>query len=359
MMKTYFIGADVHKQSTSIAVRQNNRIIAMETFPTRIENFAAYLAKFKGHKELAIEESSLASWLYLHLHDKVDRLIFCDPRRNRLICDDGDKDDPVDAAKLTELLANRSLREIHHSTDETHLAIKQWTAIYHDRVKDQTRLTLKMQACAAQHGIAWPRIILTSLERRETWLAQLESPVLAKQLHLLFLGYDSLHQQVELARKEMIACSKHISIIQHWQQLPAIGPIRAITLYAYLETPDRFKTKSSLWKYCGIGLERCTSGTDKKGRPKPARLRLARRANYHLKNAMLGAAHMLAVQCAPNIFTQQYERMLNNGMSPSNALHALARKLLTVMWGMWKTQSAFKAQKALKTSSLQQIDTAH
>ena len=33
--------------------------------------------------------------------------------------------------------------------------------------------------------------------------------------------------------------------------------------------------------------------------------------------------------------------MLKDGIITSNARHAVARKMLTVMWGMWKTNGLF------------------
>jgi hypothetical protein len=33
--------------------------------------------------------------------------------------------------------------------------------------------------------------------------------------------------------------------------------------------------------------------------------------------------------------------MIRNGLTASNARHAVARKLLSVLWAMWKTTSRF------------------
>ena len=339
-MKTYYIGADVHKQSTTIAVRQNKKIITMTTIPTQIDPMIEFLEQFRGRKYLAIEESSLAAWLHCHLHDKVDKLIFCDPRRNRLICDDGDKDDPIDAVKLTELLANNSLRQIHHSANQRHLALKQWTTLYHDRMREKVRQQLKLQACALQHGIHLSASVANNSERRKTWLNEISNRSLAQQLHLLFQGFDATVSQSAQAQAQMLKHAQNFPIIRKWQKLPGIGPIRAITLYAYLETPWRFKTKSKLFKYCGVGLERSQSGADRRGRPKPARLKLSPRCNRILKNVVIGAARSI-IDKGDNVFQRDYERMVANGMSNSNALHALARKVLTVMWGMWKSERSF------------------
>lgn len=62
-----------------------------------------YLASLKGRKILALEETTTAQWLYLELVDHVDRIVICDPFRNRLLSD-GPKTDKIDAGKLCQLL---------------------------------------------------------------------------------------------------------------------------------------------------------------------------------------------------------------------------------------------------------------
>jgi transposase len=241
---------------------------------------------------------------------------------------------------LTELLANNSLRQIHHSANQHHLALKQWTTLYHDRMREKVRQQLKLQASASQHGIHLSSRVTNDPDQRKTWLNEISNRSLAQQLCLLFLGFDTTVLQVAQAQAQMLKHAQKFPLIRKWQQLPGIGPIRAITLYAYLETPWRFKTKSKLWKYCGVGLERCQSGTDRRGRPKPARLKLSPRCNRTLKNVVIGAARSI-IDKGDNVFQRNYEGMVANGMSHSNALHALARKVLTVMWGMWKSQRSF------------------
>jgi transposase len=172
----------------------------------------------------------------------------------------------------------------------------------------------------------------------------LKRPALAKQLLMLWVGYDATAQQARMAKQQLIHLSQKYTIIRLWKQLPGIGFIRAVTMFAYLDTPWRFKRKNKLWKYCGVGLQRTASGTDKKGRPKPAMLKLPRAANRTLKNAVLGAA-LSAIHQKQNAFKKDYERMVRNGMITSNARHTVARKLLTVMWGMWKRNCQFDPDK--------------
>jgi transposase len=334
-MSTHYIGADVHNNNIEMAVQNRKKIIKRYAIPASISAMVQVLDSLPGKKYMAIEEGPMAGWLYRNLHQKVDRFVVADPRRNKLISSDGDHDDRIDSAKLASLLAGGYLREVYHSDDEQRVELKYWVGLYQDRVRDAVRNINKIRARCRMYGIAMPRKVLRQPEHRGTWLNKLKQPVLARQLLMLWVGYDATAKQARMSKQQLINLSKKYPIIRLWKQLAGIGIIRAVTIFAYLDIPWRFKKKNKLWKYCGVGLQRTASGTDKNGKPKPARLQLPWVANRVLKNAVLGAA-LTAINQKQNIFKADYERMLQNGIIPSNARHTVARKLLTVMWGMWK-----------------------
>jgi len=339
-MSTYYIGADVHNNSTELAIEKRNKVIARYSVPTTIPAISNVLESLQGKKYLAIEEGPMAGWLYRNLNKKVDKFISSDPRRNKLISSDGDSDDRIDATKLAFLLRGNYLRTVYHSDDDQRVQLKHWVALYHDRVRDAVRNINKIRARCRMHGVQIPRLVLRDSSRRNQWLSKIKHPALAKQLNMLWIGYDATAKQTRVAKQHLIALSKKYPIVRFWKKLPGIGLIRATTLFAFMDTPWRFKQKNKLWKYCGVGLQRSASGTDKKGRPKPARLQLPRAVNRTLKKAVLGAA-ISAINQKDNVFRDYYERMVRDGIITSNARHAVARKLLTVMWGMWKTNSPF------------------
>lgn len=339
-MTTYYIGADVHSNSTELAIEKRNKIVARYAVPTTIPAISNILDSLQGKKHLALEEGPMAGWLYRNLCRKVDKLVVADPRRNKLITSDGDKDDKIDAVKLASLLRGGYLRAVYHSDNDQHAELKHWASLYHDRVRDAVRNINKIRARCRMHGVRIPRLVLREPAHRLKWLFEINHPVLARQLKMLWIGYDATAKQARIAKCQLSTLGKKYDIIKLWGRLPGIGLIRATTLFAYLDTPWRFKQKNKLWKYCGVGLQRTTSGTDKKGRPKPARLKLPRAVNRTLKNAVLGAA-ISAINQNNNVFKDYYERMVRDGIITSNARHAVARKMLTVMWGMWKTNSQF------------------
>ena len=357
MSTTYYIGADVHSNSIEMAIQNRKKIVKRYTIPASISAAAQVLNSLQGEKHMAIEEGPMAGWLYRNLRQKVGRFVVADPRRNKLISPDGDHDDKIDSAKLALLLAGGYLREVYHSDDDQRVELKHWVGLYHDRIRDAVRNINKIRARCRMYGVTIPRKVLRQPEHRAAWLGKLKKPALSNQLFMLWIGYDATAKQARMAKQRLINHSKKYPIIRLWRELPGIGLIRATTLFAYLDTPWRFKKKNKLWKYCGIGLQRTASGTDKKGKPKPARLQLPWAANRVLKNAILGAA-LTAINQKQNTFKDDYERMVQNGIIPSNARHTVARKLLTVMWGMWKRSCQFDSDKLHRTKFVEECITA-
>ena len=338
-MAIYYIGADVHSNNTELCIERNGQIVQRHSLPSTVRAIRRVLDGLEGQKHLTFEEGPLAGWLYRNLKDHVDSLTVCDPRRNRLIASGGDKDDRLDAAKLAALLRGGYLHPVYHSDDPQRVAFKRWVMLYHDRVKDATRSINKLRGCCRVYGERIPRRALRDPVTRQTWLASLETD-LADQVRLLFRSYDTNAAQVRIAKRQLARRARTFPIIAYWSALPGVGPIRSTTLFAYLDTPWRFQRKSQLWKYCGVGLQRSSSGQDQYGRDRSARLRLAWAVNKRLKNVVIGAA-ISAIRSRDNIFRQAYERRLTDGSVDSNARHTVARKMLTVMWGMWKNQRPF------------------
>ena len=335
MNSTYYIGVDVHSNNIEMAVRHKGQISQRFALPTSIPAVITALDSIKSPKMMAVEEGPMAGWLYRNLLKKVDKFIVSEPRRNKLISSDGDHDDKIDSAKLAMLLEGGFLKEVYHSEDVKKAEFKQWVNLYHDRVKDAVRSINKIRAVCRMQGIKIPRCVILKPTNRSKWLNGMQQLSLADQLNMLFIGYDAAAEQTHLAKKQLIRFGKNYPIIKIWQQIVGVGLIRATTLFAYLDTPFRFRKKSKLWKYCGVGLMRTTSGKDDKGKPKPAKLQLPWACNRVLKNVVLGAS-LSAIRQKNNIFRDDYERMIKNGVIASNARHAVARKILTVMWGMWK-----------------------
>lgn len=95
-----------------------------------LKELKEYLASLKGRNVLALEETTTARWLYLELVDHVDRLVICDPFRNRLLSD-CPKTDKIDAGKLCLLLRAGLLKEVFHSSNDLY-ELRRFVSAYED-----------------------------------------------------------------------------------------------------------------------------------------------------------------------------------------------------------------------------------
>ena len=114
MTSTKYIGMDVHKESISIAVRNDAGKIAMEcVIETKANIILDFVHGLRGELQVTFEEGTWAAWLYDLLRPHVTKLVVCDPRRNALL-QDGNQNDRVDARKLSDLLYLNKLNVVYH-----------------------------------------------------------------------------------------------------------------------------------------------------------------------------------------------------------------------------------------------------
>ena len=103
---------DVHKES--ISIRNAAGKIVMEcVIETKANVILQFFEGLRGDLQVTFEEGTAAAWLYDLLKPRVSRLVVCNPRRNALL-KVGNKDDRIDARKLSELLRGGQLLPVYH-----------------------------------------------------------------------------------------------------------------------------------------------------------------------------------------------------------------------------------------------------
>ena len=99
-----YIGMDVHQATISVAVRDSRGNLVMEAIvETKAETILQFIRGLRGSLSVTFEEGTGAAWLHDLLQPHVTRVVVCDPRKNALL-KVGNKNDRIDARKLSELL---------------------------------------------------------------------------------------------------------------------------------------------------------------------------------------------------------------------------------------------------------------
>lgn len=338
-MRDHYIALDTHSTTTDMAVvTRSGRLTKREQCGTTIPELAALIESVPRTRLLCFEEGPLADWLFRNLRGLVDGITVCDPRRNHLIAKESDKDDPIDAEKLARLFRGGYLKPVHHPESAERSIFKQHVALYHDRVRERVRAANRIIAQVRRHGIVVQESHFGTTSRRtELWKVLPEDPLLRTDLQMLWEWYDLLVDQEASIRKRLVERAGQEPMIGRFRELPGIDWIRAATFYAYVDTPWRFRKKSALWKYLGIGLERRHSGNG------PVQVHVVQSCNRVLKAMILGATQS-AIDQANNRFFDQYVHWMEGGLSSRNARRNVARSMAATLWGIWKNGSAYRPE---------------
>jgi len=319
----HYIAIDWSIKNMAIArmTKKSNKITVIDV-PSDIENLQAYLRNLKRTKILTIEETTTSQWLYTELKEYVDRILICDPNRNKLL-GEGAKTDKIDASKLVQLLKAGLLKEVYHSTDKF-LNLRRVVSGYEDLVKAGVRLKNQryalLRACGKngkeRAGIPMEsqgeQFVLDSLDR------QIEAYENEKD------GYEREFEK--LARKNVE--------IKHQRSLPGIGAINAVKIVARVVTPYRFPDKGHYLSYTGLIKLEKTSGGRSYGKKNP---RYSRQLKSVYKSGVLAAIG------GNNPINDYYEHLIKEKNCPDyNARQKACRRLATLSLGVFKSGKKYQ-----------------
>lgn len=112
MIGEKYIGMDVHQATISVAVRDSQGKLIMESLlETKASTILEFLAGLRGTLIVTFEEGTWAAWLYDLLKPHVAKVLVCNPRKNAAL-KHGNKSDKMDARKLAERLRLNDLKPV-------------------------------------------------------------------------------------------------------------------------------------------------------------------------------------------------------------------------------------------------------
>jgi hypothetical protein len=327
----HYIAIDWSMRTMAIARMTNKSAnIKVTERPSDVRELKTYLLGLRGRKILTIEETTSAQWLYVELHDSVDRIIVCDPYRNRLLSD-GPKTDKIDAGKLCVLLKAGLLKEVFH-TLENDYRLRNLVSSYEDVIKAGVRL--KNQRAALYRG-----------EGMNRSCQKLFEPALKFIVENIDEGLHWYHQAVTSYETQFRKLSQKDKRIFRQIAIPGIGLKGAVKIIATVLNAHRFADKGHYLAYCGLVNHTKDSGGRRYGYRRP-------RFEHRLKSVYKIAS--LAALKGDNELREYYDYLLAQGVPEYNARHAIARKIAAISYGILKNQSVYQPKHGKEYKSLSQ-----
>ena len=293
-----------------------------------------------GEWRLAVEEGELAQWVADLLREEVNRLIVCDPKRNAWIARDPAKHDRVDADKLAKLLKGGFLTEVFHADDASRVDFKRAVQHYHDLTRTQAGVKCQIKSRFRAHGIVVRGASAFEKSGREELIRQVPTPTAQHLIRHVYELLDHAGRTQEKARRLMLALGRAFPEVARFQEVPGIGPVWACTFSAYVQTPQRFRSKRQLWRYCRLGI------TNRQSNGQPLGRQRLDSSGVGILKSLSFQAFCAARAAGGNEFDLHYEETLARTGDKTHARLNTQRKILAVLYGMWKRNEPYRPNRA-------------
>ena len=341
-----YIGLDVHSQSCTLAVvGATGKRIGLQVVETNGTALKQAMRGVAGAKHVCLEEGTQSAWIYELLEGEVDELVVTMPEKHL-----GPKDDAQDAWQLAESLRTGAIKRRVYKRVGPYSELRAAVRSYGQLRTDVVRAKSRLKAIYRSRGLLPGDEVLPEKKHRE-WDRHLP-PAQRRSAEMLRAQLESLTELWAAAEERLQEASKPHQVIRTLATAPAIGPIRAAEIVAWVVTPHRFRTKRQFWAYCGLAVVTRSSADwvrDRHGHWVRAQTFQTRGLNRNrqplLKEVFKSAAHQVTTQMTSHPLHRDYRRLVDGGMKPNLAQLTIARRLAAAVLAMWKHEEVYDPER--------------
>jgi transposase len=323
------IALDVHTGKTQMVVANAlGDIIQEKIIATTRADLRREIGAIQGVKEVIFENGTQSALVYDALQDVADVVVSCDPTQNALIARAEDSCDLRDARRLITLRRAGALKPVYVPA-EPHRSLR-------SLVSYELKLTMliveqknRIKALCRSQGVSCRGQSVYAVDHRLETIEKVTTPAARIHLRSLYRLLDFASSERCEMRREMEILAKSLPIIKRLQSIPGIGPMTARVLYAWIVDPTRFRTRSALNAYAGLGVRQDISNWSINGRA-----HASRRGQRQVKRALFLAARVAACR-GRNAFARRYKARCDAGWEDRKAIRDVARTMLFVVRTLW------------------------
>jgi transposase len=347
MRKIAYLALDVHVRNCVLGDMDNNgKFLGTKRFVTTEQNIIHALKSVTAkNKYLVIEEGTLSPWIAQVASAYVTQVNICDPRENALIYKSTNKRDKVDVQRLCRLLRLNEIKHVYHPEDDQRAVFKAAVQHYLDISHQKIRIKQKIKAMYRHWGVIdvfGERIY--NRKSYDEYLKQIPHRPVRNQLKRLYCLLDNNRMVLKTALAEMKQLGRKYPEIKQFKNIPGIGDIGAHVFDAFIQTPHRFAKKNRVWKYCRLSI------TDRSSDGKSLGFKRLDKSGIGELKALTYRAYMASMR-SDNEVRRFYRQSLQRTLNRKHARLNTQRKILSVMYSIWKKGSAYRPELFLDPST--------
>ena len=332
-----YVGMDISSKSFMVhAIDSKNKLVFKgEIKPTR-QGLRQLIKQLGRQTKLVVfEAGNQLKWIALELEQiKGVRLHVVHPNEIKWINQSSAKTDKIDARKLAQLARGDMLPRKVHIVQGTARQLRELISARHTLQSKRVALINSIRGCLKQEGYRLPEKFFS----HANWRGHLERMRVAATQKLILTSYMTGIESLLAAENELTA---KVLEIQHeqidcLQSIPGIGELSSRVIVSAIDDVNRFDNKKGLAKYGALTPRIYQSGgVTHLGR-------INRDGRHEVRRVLLQCAHTVArmksYEARP---LRTFFERVRQRRGKKIAIVALARKLLTIAYGVLRTQTMY------------------
>jgi transposase len=333
METKFFVGLDVHKESTSFAVRDllGNVLKEGET-ATLYEDVRREIGEYLDSAVVGLEASTSYYTLYQNfLKNKCRVRVANTIQMRQLIA----KNDKLDARRLAEMLRLGTFPASYIPSVELQ-KLRSFVSLRHSLMEERTRCNVRIQAFLDRCGVVMPSCKAFSQKWKSSLLQYLGGENASLEIRHEYDHYAFLEQKGKHVDWEMIGYAR-----KHWgrelglvESITGFGPVLSCYVIAHVLPIERFASEKKLRRYAGVVPTFLESGNKRSaGRlPKTS-------SRGQLRWALIQAAN--AIGKTKGRLGQYYRKKKKQKKKSGTAKMAVASSLVDIIYAVLTTKKPY------------------
>jgi transposase len=296
--------------------------------------------RFEGLEpmRIAIEVGTHSPWVSRFLEECGHEVLVANARKLRLIYQNKQKSDKVDAQNLARLarVDPKLLAPLKHRNKDTqaHLALLRSREAL---VETRTQLINHVRGSVKAFGARLPKCSAASFHNKAASSIPQE---LEEVLEPVLKTIASLTEQIKgYERKLEALAEEHYPQTKLLCQVRGVGTLTALAFVLTLEDPKRFSNSRAVGAYLGL-----TPANKQSGERDPQQ-RISKEGDEMLRRLLVGSAHYILGPFGEDSDLRRHgEKIAQHGgkSAKKRAVVAVARKLCVLLHHLWSTGEAYE-----------------
>jgi transposase len=337
------VALDLGTRKTAYCEVRDGKVVLRGTEDS-VQKFEAQLGPDQPAAVVAIEACREAWYVHDLLKSWGNEVVLVDTTRSRRlgIGQHGRKTDRIDAEVLALALERGGIPAAHVLSPHRR-ELRRWLGVRRALVESQAQIVTTARGIAREYGSPLPRC---TVDRFVKNVRKLDGdPQLGAAIEPLLKMLETIAAElvgVEQAIAKLCATEPVVTLLA---TAPGVGPIVAASFVSVIDDAKRFTSAHHVQSYLGLVPSEDSSGGKRRLGA------ITKKGNKYMRALLVQSAWTILRKTDANDPLKLWAQAVAARRGKQVAVIALARRLVGVLWAMWKNGNVYEAPRLAVASS--------